>query len=94
MKNEDRIVELLAESLQRLDRMVERQDRHEDIIIEQTKILREHTDIIKEQTKALNRLNESVGELRTDFRELGQLLKSELLGRIERLEQAVFRQGA
>lgn len=67
--------------------MLQRQDRHEEILLS-------HTDILREQAKAMNRLLESVSELRGEFRELNQILKGEVLGRIERLEAEVFKKGS
>ena len=51
MKNEDKIIELLAESLQR-------QDRHEDILREQQDILKKILGIQEKLADQFHRMNE------------------------------------
>ncbi len=80
MKNEDKIIELLTESLQRQDqlaKLVERQTLVQDRMLE-----------------ALVGMKSEIKELRSDVQELSSVMQKEIIQRIERLEEAVFRKGA
>ncbi len=80
MKNEDRIIELLAESLQRLDRMEEGQTR----IVE----------VLNRQTLVMDKMLDTLVSLNSEVKDLNRFVKNEMLVRIERLEEAVFKKGA
>ncbi len=80
MKNEDKIVELLAESLQRQDELVKSVNRQ--------------TLVQDQMLAALVDMKGAIKELGSDVQELNSLLRKEIIGRIERLEEAVFRKGA
>ena len=54
MKNEERIVEILAEMAKKLDQTIERQDRQEEILLEQVKILSNVVERQDRQEKILN----------------------------------------
>lgn len=57
MRSEDRIVELLAESLKRQDQHTEILQQHTNILTEHTSILTEHTSILTEHTGILNQVS-------------------------------------
>lgn len=63
MKNEDRIVELLAESLQRQDQLIERLDRHIEETHQQTGEIRLQTSEIRKLAEAANRKADAAWEL-------------------------------
>ncbi len=63
MKNEDRIVELLAESLKRQDQRAEILNRQTNILTEHTNILTEHTNILTEHTGILNQVSHILSRL-------------------------------
>jgi hypothetical protein len=80
MKNEDKIIELLTESLQRQDQLA--------------KLIERQTLVQDSMLQALVGMKSEIKELRNDVQELSSVMRKEIIQRIERLEEAVFKKGA
>lgn len=80
MKNEDKIIELLTESLQRQDQLA--------------KLIERQTLVQDSMLQALVGMKSEIKELRSDVQELSSVMQKEIIQRIERLEEAVFKKGA
>ncbi len=63
MKNEEQILELLAETLQRIDRHSEQFDRHSELIQLMVNKLQEHDKRLDQHEEALNVLRERTEEM-------------------------------
>ena len=82
MKNEDRIVELLAESLQRFDRMSERLDRmseQQTVMIDRLEQLQQVTD------NRLGKMEQAITSLATGFNEFVNIHRETVKSQNDRL---------
>jgi len=82
MRNEDRIVELLAESLVRQDKMLERQNRFEEILLESLERLTNQEKLLG---KVVSSINELTDVFKTKFDQVNGHEK-----RIRRLEDKII----
>jgi hypothetical protein len=68
MKNEEKIIEILSESLKRQDQMVERMDKHESLMSQMV-------DILQAQSKQLKNIEDKIGDVNELRREIEKIKK-------------------
>lgn len=71
MENEDKIVELLSESLKRQDQMIERMDKHEDLLNRMVTSVDGLADLVKHSLQELKRIDALEERLRRIERHTG-----------------------
>lgn len=74
--------------------MLSKQDQQIEILGAHTTILQQHTDVLLQMLKLQQESNTDIKALRTDVQDLSALLRGEVIKRIEKLEETVFRKGA
>ena len=87
MKNENKIVELLAETLRKQDKQEELLQMHATLLQNQGKLLQNQGKILEGHTVLLERLVESQEGLRSDFHKMND----HLLTRIDQTDERIKR---